>query len=323
MRFACAAVAFVMLGSAALPQTSTTVLEVVSHTPEIDKSTQTHDVQFKRDANDRMTVAVKLSGAGPYRFLVDTGADRTAISRQLASRLKLPPGKSARLHSISGASVVQTANLPQMELNQKVIRDIEAPMLEATNMGADGILGVDSLRSERVLFDFKKKTMAIVPSTPNAIPFEKDTIVVTGRLKNGRLLMTDAVADTQRLSVVVDTGSQVTIANHALRRKLAGKGMLRRSGTVEIQSVTGQKMTGDYMFLSQLEVGNLTLKDLAIVFADVHTFKQLGLSERPALLLGMNAMRAFDRVSIDFANRKLRVVLPQHSSLDTQRLAAL
>jgi hypothetical protein len=35
----------------------------------------------------------------------------------------------------------------------------------------------------------------------------------------------------------------------------------------------------------------------------------------------MNAMRAFKKVSIDFASRKLRVVVPEHSSLDL-RLAS-
>ena len=32
---------------------------------------------------------------------------------------------------------------------------IDAPALEASNIGADGMLGIDSLRSQRVLFDFK------------------------------------------------------------------------------------------------------------------------------------------------------------------------
>ena len=62
----------------------------------------------------------------------------------------------------------------------------------------------------------------------------------------------------------------------------------------------------------------MSLTNLAIVFADAHTFKQLKLDAKPALLLGMNAMRAFKKVSIDFANRKFRVLLPEHSALDTE-----
>jgi hypothetical protein len=36
----------------------------------------------------------------------------------------------------------------------------------------------------------------------------------------------------------------------------------------------------------------------------------------------MNAIRAFKKVSIDFANRKFKVVLPETSALDVQLAAA-
>ena len=48
-----------------------------------------------------------------------------------------------------------------------------------------------------------------------------------------------------------------------------------------------------------------------MVFADAHTFRQLKLDRTPAVLLGMNALRGFDQVSIDFANRTLSLVLPE------------
>jgi hypothetical protein len=32
----------------------------------------------------------------------------------------------------------------------------------------------------------------------------------------------------------------------------------------------------------------------------------------------MNAIRAFKKVSIDFANKKFRVILPEHSALETR-----
>jgi hypothetical protein len=90
---------------------------------------------------------------------------------------------------------------------------------------------------------------------------------------------------------------------------------------IELESVTGEKLVGDVEFVPNLELGGITLSHLAVVFADAHTFKQLKLDGRPALLLGMNAIRAFKKVSIDFANRKLRVVMPGHSELDVRTAA--
>jgi hypothetical protein len=110
----------------------------------------------------------------------------------------------------------------------------------------------------------------------------------------------------------------VTVGNDALRAALRKGGLLPDTQPVALMSVTGDVITGDYMFLRELEIGGVTLQNLAIVFAPVHTFEQLKLDDRPAILLGMNAMRAFKKVSIDFANLTMRVIVPESSSRDVQ-----
>jgi predicted aspartyl protease len=310
---------FLASSSVLAQQPRTTELKAVSGPGEIDSTTQTEDVRFKTERNDRMTVPVRLSGTGPYRFLVDTGSDRTAISRELAVRLKLAAGESALVHGIAGVATVSTASVPDLQLTRRQLKVTDAPLLEGANMGADGILGVDSLRSQRVMFDFEAQTLSIVPSATPDFREEPGTIVVRGHRRNGRLIVTEATANDQPVVVVIDTGSQVTVGNEALRRALTKSKLLTGAlQQVELESVTGQKLTGDYMFVRELELGGIKLKSLAIVFADAHTFKQLKLNERPALLLGMNAMRAFKKVSIDFANQRLRVIVPEQSARDTR-----
>jgi hypothetical protein len=87
--------------------------------------------------------------------------------------------------------------------------------------------------------------------------------------------------------------------------------------------VTGDKLAGDYMFVKEVEMGGIGLKNLAVVFAPAHTFKQLKLDDKPALLLGMNAIRSFKKVSIDFARKTLRVIVPQESQLEVRVASAL
>jgi predicted aspartyl protease len=299
-------------------QTTTTKLDAVSAGPEVGQSTQTQDVNFKTELDDRMTVPVKLSGNGPYRFLVDTGADRTAVSSQIVSALKLASAGGAELHSVAGATSVRTAKVGELEFTRPPEQSVEAAVLDRVNMGADGIVGVDVLRSQRVQFDFEKQVMSIVPSSMPEPSYERGSIVVRAKRKNGRLIVTDADANGERLTVVLDTGSQVSIGNLALRRRLRGNNLVDLEKTVELESVTGAKILGDYMFVRELTIGGIGLTNLAVVFTDAHTFKQLGLDNKPALLLGMNAIRAFKKVSIDFANRKFKVVLPEHSQLETQ-----
>ena len=310
------------VSGAAIAQTSTTKFDAVSGVPEIDKTTQTQDVNFKRDNEDRMVVPVTLSGAGPYYFLVDTGADRTAVSRELVDKLKLQTGDGAELHTITGVSQVRTARVGEVELAQRPQRSIDAAVLEGAYMGADGIVGVDLLRSERVQFDFEKQTMSIVPSATPDFRSEPGTIVIEARRKNGRLIVTDAVANDQNVIVILDTGSDLCLGNEALRRKLLGKNIADGDHLVELESVTGARISGDYTVVRNLTIAGVELSNLAIVFADAHTFQQLGLDKKPALLLGMNALRAFKKVSIDFANKKFRVVLPEHSAVETRLASA-
>ncbi len=288
----------------------------------IDDTTITDEVAIGTDIGDRMTVSVSVKGKGPYRFLVDTGSERTVISRQLASRLGLESGKDTVLHSVVGVNDVQTVFIPHLKVSSNTINVVDAPALEASNIGADGMLGIDSLRSQRVMFDFKAQTMAITPADRPQESMDGETIVVRARSRKGRLIFTHAQIDGQTVAVIVDTGSQVTIGNLALQRSLLKKRLWSVPKGVTIESVTGEKMTARVSLLSKLEIGGIHLDDLTVAFADAHIFRQLDLDHKPALLLGMNALRAFDRISIDFANKKVRFVLPGTSMRDTLRLAS-
>ena len=316
----------IALAAPAAAQPKTTVMDAIPGPPDIDRTTTTEDIAFRKDRHDRMTIPVRVGGRG-YRFLVDTGADRTAVSTAIAAELGLRSGPMAILHSVTGVTPVRTANVPHLELTSTRVRSVEAPVLERLHMGADGILGVDSLRSQRVLFDFRSRTISIVPSARRMEREDKDAIVVRGKLKRGHLIVTSAQANDVPMTVVLDTGSEVTMGNPALRAKLEAKRRLGAGERVEMMSVTGQLLVGEAFTLKRVEIGDVVLKDLVVLFSDAPIFRSLNLEDRPAVLFGMNAMRAFDRVSIDFAKKQLRMVVPQQSSLDwavmAQRRGAL
>lgn len=288
----------------------------------IDQTTITQDVAMRTDNADRMTVPVSVAGKGPYQFLVDTGSERTVISRELAKQLQLTSGRAAILHSVMGANDVSTVHIPHLKVSSNVISVADAPALGASNIGADGMLGIDSLRSQRVLFDFKAKTMSITPSNQPLERLDGDTIVVRARTRNGRLIFTQAKIDGRKVSVIVDTGSQVTIANMAMQKMLTKRGHQLLPESVMIESVTGEQMSARVARVAEVELGGVQLKDLSVAFADAHVFRQLGLDDKPALLLGMNAMKAFDRISIDFAAKKVRFVLPGTSMRGEARFAS-
>jgi hypothetical protein len=89
-----------------------------------------------------------------------------------------------------------------------------------------------------------------------------------------------------------------------------------------LQSVTGGQMLADQTVVKRIRLGGIDINDMPVAFADVHPFAKLGLSDRPAILLGMDALRLFDRVSVDFPNRRVRLLGGSRSQLQGTRFAA-
>ncbi|TFI56848.1 hypothetical protein E2493_18050 [Sphingomonas parva] len=270
-------------------------------------------IDFGADAFARMTVPVSIDGRGPYRFIVDTGAERTVIARELARQLDLGAGRTARVHSMSEVSEVGTVVIPALEVAGKMVRGIHAPALARRHLGAEGMLGVDSLKAQRVSFDFVRQKMTVTPSTRREEKWEDDGIVVTGRSRFGQLILVDASVDGQKVWVIIDTGSQATIGNSALRRKLERKGRMGQTYKVQLTSVTGGTISADQATARRIRIGGVAMTEMPVAFADVHPFRKLDLMDRPALLLGMDALQMFDRVSVDFARRRVRMLTPGRS----------
>lgn len=268
-------------------------------------------VQGSRDLSQRLTVPVTINDAGPYQFVVDTGAERTVISRELADRLTLAPAGPVTLLSVAGAGQVPTAVVPRLQLTSSRNRmdSFEAPVLSEHHLGAVGMLGIDSLQTKRVVLDFKAMRMSITDA-PRPLKADSEEIVVTARRRLGQLILVDAEAEGQKVHVIIDTGAAVSIGNPALRDRLQRRGKLGAIVPVDITSVTGEVTSAAYSSARTIRIGTATLRNMPVAFADVEIFHRLGLDGRPALLLGMDALRLFDRVSIDFANRNVRFLMP-------------
>jgi hypothetical protein len=59
----------------------------------------------------------------------------------------------------------------------------------------------------------------------------------------------------------------------------------------------------------------MTMTNATLVFADTPAFAKLGLDKRPAMLMGMNQLRLFHRVAIDFSTKRILFDMPMGASL--------
>lgn len=260
-------------------------------------------LKMAQDPSQRLTLAVMINGHGPYDFLVDTGADRTVISRELAATLALPAGDAVTVHEITGADNVGTVVIDHLAIGDRVVDHVEAPALAAKDIGADGMLGVDALHNLHVVMDFKTMRMSSAPS--RAEPFDGHTIVVHGRSRFGQLVLVDSRVRGVRVFVVLDSGSEVSIGNPALLKLLTGRETSRAPRvTAEITSVTGRKATVEMDQIAEANVGGVTIRNLPLAFASLPIFDHFGLSGEPTLLLGMDVLSHCQRVSVDLRRRE-------------------
>ena len=260
-----------------------------------------------RKVETRLSVQVRVNGRGPYQFIVDSGADTSVVGLRIARELQLPLGTPVILNNMTDRNIVDRVKVDELTLGPSTIRYLELPALRERDIGGAGMIGIDALVRQRLMMDFEKKSIKIEDATKpvKAMPGE---IVVTARLNRGQLIMTQVRANGLPLEAVIDTGSQITIGNSALRDKL-----VRRRGakleTIAVTGVTGKTVNLQLALIRELRLGSVILRNVPMAFADVPPFKVFGLSEGPALLLGTDLLENFRRVSLDFRARKVRFQL--------------
>jgi len=265
-----------------------------------------------RKIDTRMMVDVHLNNRGPYRFLVDSGADTSVVGLRVAGALQLPVGTPVVLNGMTARNIVDRVKVDRLRLGSTDLTGLQLPALREEHLGSDGIIGIDALVQQRLMMDFEKRTVKVENSSVpyKALPGE---IVVIARRKRGQLILTEVRAAGLRLDAVIDTGSEITIGNLALRNRIA-KRAREKLMSVNALGVTGVTVKLEMAVLSELRVGSVTLTNVPVAFADLPPFDIFGLSKEPALLLGTDVLDTFRRVSLDFGGRKVRFQLKRCGS---------
>jgi predicted aspartyl protease len=277
-------------------------------------------IQIGEDITTRMTVAVHLNETGPYNFIVDTGANRSVVAIEVAAAMGLANQAQSPVHGIAGIEMADTVEVDRLTVGLVTARNLRLPLLGADRLGADGLLGIDVLRNRLVTLDFVNNKLTISSGRGDlssrdlgeqARLFDlsnSPTLTVPARSGLGQLVIVDAAVGDIPVQAFLDSGSQDTVANLEVKtRALARHPHLAQNlTTVELLSATGQTAKGDLFALPGLHIGSATLDDISAVFADLHTFEIWGLGRQPALLIGMDVLRRFEAVDLDFAHRLVR-----------------
>ncbi len=294
-----------LLALIALPASAATLIQ-----PELpDKSgygdALVEQLRFHIGDKKRMKALVKIGDGPDLSFIVDTGAERSAIATETAATFDLRSSGMLRVVSFDGIGNVPTVRIPSLRLGKSQSRDVDVLTFDKKDLGADGLLGIDSLKDKVVYFDFDQGQMRIERGGAT-LRSGADSVRLDASKRDGRLVFTTARVDRVPTAMLLDTGSDITVGNEALRRELLRRNQIGFVKTVRLLTTTGQVMRIDYTVIDSAQFGPVRISRLPIAFSTVEPFKKLGLSKRPAMLLGMDALRAFGEVAVDFRHQQVR-----------------
>jgi hypothetical protein len=107
---------------------------------------------------------VFLNGAGPFRFIIDTGAESTTISAKLATKLSLRPTYRVEVDSVNGTKFTPAAIVTCVNAGNMTAYNVEVLWHDFTVEGIDGILGQSFLGRFRLLLDYEKEQVIFEPA---------------------------------------------------------------------------------------------------------------------------------------------------------------
>ena len=260
------------------------------------------------DRIGRIVAPVTLNGRGPFRFIVDTGANRSVLTTQLANSLGLEASheNSITLRGVTGATVVPTVVIDHLKTGDLVQRSLQLPVLDTVMGGADGILGMEGFEGKRITVDFIHDRIEIARSPNLSAP--RHYLTLPARIRFGRLMVIDTTVGGVHVKAIVDTGAERTLGNVALREALLRR---RNAGFSEATQVIGLNLIEEAAHSIRtppITMGGAEIRNVYVVYGDIDVFRLWELEDRPAMLLGMDVLGTLNTLIIDYRMREVQIL---------------
>ncbi|WP_188657752.1 aspartyl protease family protein [Sphingomonas metalli] len=261
-------------------------------------------------ASGHPVAPVSVDEGRPAAFIIDTGAEGSAVYRWFAESRHLPEAGEERLDGQTGAATLPMRQVQTMAIDRARSRPLQLVELadQPDRRDIAGVLGLDVMRGSLVEFDFAHRRVlfhehAMAGRLRRSLGKPIHATKVTGGL-----LAIPVVLNGTAGMAVIDTGARESRANEAFaaRASLAPLDVplraIRGANDKAAQLRTAQVRT---MRLSNQNLGATTIK-----VADLSIFETFGWADSPAMLLGFDHLRRF-RLVVDADRGEIWLARPR------------
>lgn len=276
--------------------------------PEATKPEPLYAAPSKEDRSGRILAAVHVNGRGPYRFIIDTGANRSAVSPRLVADLGLQPSVAGVLqtHGVTGEASLPAVDVAELRAGDFAYDPGPLPVLAGLVLGdSDGILGTEGLSGARLEVDFANDSVSITQSDGKRAA--KGYFVVPVQSYRG-LLLVKGKAGRLPVRAIIDTGAERTLGNALLRDALVGKVGRGGQSQSRVIGATDASYDGTSFKVPSLHIGSADLYNMPVTFGDMHVFEVWGLTSEPAVLIGMDVIGKLRRFAVDYRRSEVQLM---------------
>jgi hypothetical protein len=259
----------------------------------------------QRDRIGRIWAPVFLDGQGPFRLVLDTGANRSAIIGRVADQLgyRGRTDRQVRVRGVTGTAIVPVARVGRMEIGDLLLAPVDLPIVLDVFGGADGVLGNEGLLDKRIVIDFRRDLITVKRSRREPPPPGFVTLPIT--FLRDRLPSIDVMIGRVRAKAIIDTGAPDSLANTALFEAL--KRSLKEAPDTEIIGVTLDVQRGNRVRLPTMVMDSVRVSGATVTVGDVQIWQYWRLTREPAIMLGMDVLGVMDQLIIDYRTRQLHL----------------
>lgn len=254
----------------------------------------------RKDAAGRSVALININGQGPFRFIIDTGANRSVLSKALAAQLGLAPSGEGVVHSIDSAEPATLVNVDSLSFGDLRLSQGDTPVLDSPMLADQhGLLGVDGMAGRLLHIDFTKHCVGIYESAAG-LPME-GWLSVPARMRFGTMLTVEGDIHGVKVNVLIDTGSEISLGNERFREALRGVNARR------VEYHNGHAFTFGFpivletsVWMPNLRLGGKVGSSVTAYIGNFHVFDVWGLQDEPTLLIGMDVLASAREMAIDY-----------------------
>jgi predicted aspartyl protease len=249
-------------------------------------------------ADGHETVPAFVNGAGPFQFILDTGADGSALYEWFAKKQHLHAGEAHDVDGQTGSVSAPTYRIKKLSIDGHTIRNAEADGLpNRHDAGREaGVAGNDLMDRTVAVFDFPCHKVALTAKRADLSALvPRDSLMVEGgTVADGTVLTLPILLNGVEATAFLDTGSRDTRISPGL------------AAAAHIDPASAAFRDADLIFgfkskgtpsrigpIGSLKFAGITLPQVQARVINLAVFGTFRASGPPAMILGMDLMQRY------------------------------